>query len=207
MSAKYYYTIKGVRQEPATIDELKSLAVRQELMRSDLLWTVGMTAWQRAGLTPAIFEGLPPDLESIERTASPPPLSGDAQNSSNIWAVYLQVLKNYAEINGRATRREFWIFYLVSIAIAFVLGCVEGFLDIPGIVSGLYSFAVVVPIISVGVRRMHDTGRSGWWVLLPIGNIIFWVEEGSPGTNQFGPNPQTTISSSPNDSENGYGVR
>jgi uncharacterized membrane protein YhaH (DUF805 family) len=207
MSAKYFYTIRGVRQDPATIDELKSLATRQELKRSDLLWTEGMSAWQRAGLTPAIFEGLPPDLDPAEQTTSPPPLPENAQNSPNTWGLYLQALKKYTEINGRATRREFWTFFLVSIAIEFVLGCIEGLLDIPGIVSGLYSFAVLMPMITAGVRRMHDTGRSGWWVLLPIGNIIFWVEEGNPGPNKFGPNPKSVMPSSSNRSENACGVQ
>jgi hypothetical protein len=64
----------------ATLDELKSLAAREGLRRSDLLWTEGMTAWQRAGLIPAIFEGLPPDLEAMEQVMSPPPLPTDVQS-------------------------------------------------------------------------------------------------------------------------------
>jgi GYF domain 2 len=80
MSAKFFFTIKSVRQEPATMDELKSLAACEGLRRSDLLWTAGMPAWQRAGLIPAIFEGLPPDLEPLEHVMTPPPLPTDAQN-------------------------------------------------------------------------------------------------------------------------------
>lgn len=83
MSAKYYYTVKGKRQGPVTLDELKLLAVRAELRRSDSLWTEGMAAWQPAGLTTPIFEGLPPDFEPVERTMAPPPLPTDAQTSGS----------------------------------------------------------------------------------------------------------------------------
>jgi hypothetical protein len=80
MSEKYFYTVKGKRQGAATLDELKSLAAREGLRRSDLLWTEGMPAWQRAGLIPEIFEGLPPDLDPVEHTMSPPPLPTDGQS-------------------------------------------------------------------------------------------------------------------------------
>ncbi len=75
MSAKYFYTVKGVRQEPVTLEELSSLAQRQELKRSDLVWTEGMAAWQQAGSTVEIFKSLPPDLRHIEQKSSliPPP--------------------------------------------------------------------------------------------------------------------------------------
>jgi uncharacterized membrane protein YhaH (DUF805 family) len=95
----------------------------------------------------------------------------------------------------------------VSIAIAFLLTLVEVLLDIPGILSVPYNFALVIPIIAVGVRRMHDTGRSGWWVLLPMGNLIFWAEDGNRGTNRFGPDPKTATPSSSNHQGDGYGVR
>ena len=74
MSAKYYYTVKRKRLGAVTIDELKSLAAREELKRSDLIWTEGMAVWQRACLTPGLFDGLPPDLEVVDQTGAPPPL-------------------------------------------------------------------------------------------------------------------------------------
>jgi len=81
MSSKYYYTIKGKRLGPVMLDELKSLAASGVLTRSDLLWTEGMAAWQPAGLTVVIFEGLPPDLETgVDVNA---PLVPDEINESN----------------------------------------------------------------------------------------------------------------------------
>lgn len=57
------------------------------------------------------------------------------------------------------------------------------------VLSNVYQLAVLIPSISVGCRRMHDTGRSGWWLLVPIVSLIFLVEEGTKGGNKFGPNP------------------
>ena len=74
MSAKYYYTVKGKRLGPALWDELKALVAHEELKRSDLIWTEGMAVWQRASLTPGLFDGLPPDLEMVDQTGAPPPL-------------------------------------------------------------------------------------------------------------------------------------
>ena len=103
----------------------------------------------------------------------------------------------------RARRKEYWMFFLFNCIIAFVLGFIEGMfrnlgighgsLNIPGdpkILSFIYSLAVLVPGIAVGVRRMHDTGRSGWWLLLPIVNIVFLCQDSQPGENQYGPNPK-----------------
>lgn len=112
----------------------------------------------------------------------------------------LVVLKKYADFSGRAGRPEFWYFVLVNVLISIGLGIVDSILGTKagatGILGGLYSLAVLVPSIAVGVRRLHDTSRNGWMILLgliPIVGIIilivFYVQEGTPGTNEYGPNP------------------
>lgn len=104
---------------------------------------------------------------------------------------YLDVLKKYTVFTGRAHRAEFWWFVLFNIIVSMVLGWIWQFL------STLYGLAVLLPAIGVGIRRLHDTGRSGWWLLLSfipvIGSIvliIFFALEGEPGENQYGPNPE-----------------
>ena len=89
------------------------------------------------------------------------------------------------------------MFFLFNVIIAVVLGLVLGFVagllgmaSLATIVSSLYSLAVLIPGIAVSVRRMHDTGRSGWWILCPIANIIFLFLDSQPGPNQYGPNPK-----------------
>jgi len=114
---------------------------------------------------------------------------------------YIGVLKKYAVFTGRARRKEFWMFFLFNLIIGVVLGGILG--RIPGIgglfrvISSLYSLGVLVPGLAVGVRRLHDTNRSGLLLLLgliPLVGIIilivFWVQEGTPKENQYGPNPK-----------------
>ena len=115
---------------------------------------------------------------------------------------YLKVLREYATFSGRARRTEFWMFTLVSTIISIVLGLLDGLVGLSssngvGVLGGLYSLAVLIPSLAVGVRRLHDTGRSGWWWfigLVPLVGIIvlivFWASEGSLGPNEHGPNPK-----------------
>ena len=110
---------------------------------------------------------------------------------------YLQVLKRYAVFKGRARRKEYWMFFLVSLIIAVVLGFVEGVAGIApesdeSVLANVYSLAILLPAIAVGVRRMHDTDHSGWWLLVPIVNFVFGVQEGQRGENRFGPDPKAT---------------
>lgn len=116
---------------------------------------------------------------------------------------YLEALKKYAEFNGRARRKEYWFFMLFNILISAFLATIDFFAGSfnaeagVGLLSGIYSLAVLIPGISVTVRRLHDSDRSGWWLLLPlipvIGGIvlfIFMVQDSTSGDNQYGPNPK-----------------
>ncbi len=123
---------------------------------------------------------------------------------------YVEVLKKYAQFDGRARRKEYWFFALINILISMVLGFMGGivlglsghsqdptyaFLGL-GLIC-LYSLAVLVPGLAVTVRRLHDTNRSGWWIfisLVPlVGGIIlliFMLQDSQLGANQYGPNPK-----------------
>jgi uncharacterized membrane protein YhaH (DUF805 family) len=111
---------------------------------------------------------------------------------------YLEVLKKYAVFDGRARRTEFWMFALFTFLITLALGIVEGVLfGDSSFLSGLYSLGVLLPSVGVGIRRLHDTGRSGWWLLITlipilgtIVFIVFAVQEGEPGSNDYGANPK-----------------
>jgi len=102
---------------------------------------------------------------------------------------YLKVLKQYADFNGRARRSEYWYFALFNVLISFGIGIISGFLNLP-FLGTLYSLAVLIPGIAVAVRRMHDVGKSGWFVLIPIYNLILAVTDGDAGENKYGPNPK-----------------
>ena len=118
---------------------------------------------------------------------------------------YLMVLKRYAEFDGRSRRTEYWMFALFNfifaivpylIGIALTLNNNNLGLVLIGL-SLIYDLAVLIPSLAVAVRRLHDTDKSGWWLLIAlvpfIGSIIllvFLCTDGTPGDNQFGPNPK-----------------
>ncbi|MCU0607689.1 MAG: DUF805 domain-containing protein [Candidatus Edwardsbacteria bacterium] len=111
--------------------------------------------------------------------------------------VYIAVLRKYAVFEGRAGRREYWTFFLINIVAGFALGFVEGLIGFDrtsgsSVLGNLYTLAVLVPSIAVGVRRMHDVGKSGWYLLVPIYNLILACTAGEEGDNQYGPVPGAT---------------
>ena len=116
---------------------------------------------------------------------------------------YLDVLRKYAVFAGRARRREYWMFTLFNALAAAFLWVVAmvGLLWNGGYVGMFlymaYGLAVLLPGLGVFVRRMHDTGRSGWWFFLnfiPLVGavivIVFLCGEGQPGENKYGPDPK-----------------
>jgi uncharacterized membrane protein YhaH (DUF805 family) len=117
---------------------------------------------------------------------------------------YLAALKKYAEFSGRARRAEYWYFVLFNFLILIALNVISvalkgvtGLGTLFGIILSLYALAMIVPGLAVSIRRLHDTNRSGWWLLIDlipfIGLIvilIFTIEDSQPGTNQYGPNPK-----------------
>jgi uncharacterized membrane protein YhaH (DUF805 family) len=102
---------------------------------------------------------------------------------------YITVLQNYANFNGRARRSEYWYFVLFNAIISFGIGFVGGLLGVT-ILSTVYSVAVIIPAIAVGVRRMHDVGKSGWFLLIPIYNLVLACSDGDKGDNAYGPDPK-----------------
>mgnify|MGYP000396824464 FL=1 len=126
---------------------------------------------------------------------------------------YLKVMRdNYANFKGRARRKEYWmytlIFTVLLIALMTIMFSVLSFSDETGIETGpgvyltvilviVFLFAHFIPTIALTVRRLHDTGKSGWWyliVLVPyLGNFvifIFTLIDGDRGDNKYGSNPK-----------------
>ena len=108
---------------------------------------------------------------------------------------YLKVLKQYVDFSGRAQRMEFWMFQLINLIVALLLSVIDSLGT--GFLGTLYALAVLLPNLAVCVRRLHDTGRSGWWLLIGlvpligiIVLIVFWVQDSQPETNTWGANPK-----------------
>ncbi len=117
------------------------------------------------------------------------------------------VMKKYADFSGRARRREYWMYFLFYTLIAIALSIVFGIIGaaaardgagfgLGSAVVGIFSLALVIPSLAVTVRRLHDTGRSGWWWLIsfiPFGSLVllvFAMLDSQPGDNAYGPNPK-----------------
>ena len=93
-------------------------------------------------------------------------------------------LKKYFIFDGRASKSEFWYFFLVYTVGSFVLGEIATSIMSPAllIVSGLITFGTIIPFAAVGCRRLHDINKSGWWQLIPIYNLILWAQDSSEGS-------------------------
>lgn len=102
---------------------------------------------------------------------------------------YTKVLKDYVKFDGRARRAEYWYFVLFNLIISFVIGFIGGLIKFP-LLGNLYTLAILLPAIGVSIRRMHDVGKSGWYILIPIYNIILAATAGETGSNQYGPDPK-----------------
>ena len=116
---------------------------------------------------------------------------------------YIKVLKAYAVFTGRARRKEYWMFVLFNIIFAIVAIILDNILGTAmegvgyGLIYALYMLAVLIPSLAVAVRRLHDTGRSGWMILIAlipfvgaIWLLVLLVLEGNAGENKFGPSPK-----------------
>ena len=113
-------------------------------------------------------------------------------------------LKRYAEFTGRSPRKEYWMFVLLSIGIYLIASILDGIAGMNGMIAGTYgpitalvALGLFVPTLAVNIRRLHDSDRSGWWLLLGlvpmVGGIIvlvFMVLEGTRGANRFGADPK-----------------
>lgn len=110
---------------------------------------------------------------------------------------YLKVLRQYADFEGRARRKEFWMFVLFNIIFAILALILDGLLGTGAILYFAYVVAMIIPVLAVAVRRLHDVGKSGWMYLIAfiplVGTIwllVLFVTDSEPGANQYGPNPK-----------------
>ncbi|MFY1634608.1 DUF805 domain-containing protein [Solwaraspora sp. WMMB335] len=117
-------------------------------------------------------------------------------------AAVRSVLSQYVGFGGRARRSEYWWFFLFSFLVSIVTSILDVVLGTDfdgsnGLFSLIATLALLLPSLAVGVRRLHDTDRSGWWILIGIipiiGTIVllvFFALDGTPGPNRFGPSPK-----------------
>jgi uncharacterized membrane protein YhaH (DUF805 family) len=124
---------------------------------------------------------------------------------------YTGVLKNYVGFQGRARRAEYWQFALVNFVIVVVLDIVDLAIKSP-ILAALYGLAILLPGLAVAFRRLHDTDRTAWWLLIILVPFAGWIVllvfaclEGTPGPNKYGPNPKE-VGNAPADQYGQFGA-
>jgi uncharacterized membrane protein YhaH (DUF805 family) len=109
----------------------------------------------------------------------------------NAFEYFVKVLKNYVNFEGRARRAEYWYYTLISIVISIILIFVDDAMGSEaGLLGNIFSLGTLLPSIAVGVRRMHDLGKSGWYILIPIYNLVLFCTNGDVGTNEYGHDPK-----------------
>lgn len=109
---------------------------------------------------------------------------------------YIDAFKKYADFTGRARRKAYWMFALFSFIVSIILQVIDASLG-SVLLGTIYGLAALIPNIAVAARRLHDTGRSGWWQLIALIPILGWIvllvflcQDSEQGTNQFGENPK-----------------
>ncbi|MGN9812519.1 DUF805 domain-containing protein [Micromonospora sp. BQ11] len=121
------------------------------------------------------------------------------------------VLTQYVGFTGRARRSEYWWFALFSFLVSIVAAILDGVFGTnlgdagsTGVIGLIVTVALLLPSLAVGVRRLHDTDRSGWWLLIglvplvgAIVLLVFFVKDGTPGANRFGPDPRDRAQAAP----------
>lgn len=103
---------------------------------------------------------------------------------------FVSAIKKYATFSGRARRKEFWYFMLFYVGGSIILSAIGNAMNMY-LLQVLFAWALFLPSLAVCVRRMHDTNRSGWWILLPIVNLIFYLQDTVPGDNRFDASPKS----------------
>ena len=189
----WHYHKNGNTFGPISDEELRQLISQGLIVESDLLWKEGFAEWIAAGKIAGLIQ------HSARPPAAPPSLTlnqmiPDDGNAFTMW--FVDILKNkYADFNGRARRKEYWMFSLFNFLVSFAVGFIAGVLGSVmhtgvGNISILYSLATLIPAIAVGIRRMHDTNHSGWWLLVPFANLYLLFVDGQPQANRFGEDPK-----------------
>ena len=150
--------------------------------------------------TPAVLEPAPVETPAVPAVSAPavPAAPASAAPSGGGSMSFGEALKRcftqYATFSGRARRSEYWYFFLLNMLVSLIGGAL-----LPPL-AGIYALAVIIPTIAVGVRRLHDIGKSGVYYLVGlipmVGTILLvvWMcQEGQSGDNEYGPDPKAEV--------------
>lgn len=180
---EWHYARGGQAMGPVSQRDFERLVDDGTIRPDTLVWSDGMTDWQP-------LEEL---TAAAPATRTAPPLvqpSGSSPAADDFVGAIQDGFQRYFDFETRSTRSQYWYWVL---AVVLFNTLVAGFL---GLLGSLISVALIIPGVAVAVRRLHDSGRSGWWFLLIFLPVIGWIvlivfycQPTSPETNQWGPPP------------------
>ena len=113
----------------------------------------------------------------------------------DIMEIYLQPWMKFATADGRASKREYWTFVLINLAVSIALNILAKQIGLISIVGLLFSLAIFIPSVAVGIRRLHDSGKTGWLLLIGVIPVLGWLAllylmlQDSDGNNAYGAPP------------------
>jgi uncharacterized membrane protein YhaH (DUF805 family) len=193
--ALWYYVENDARIGPVEATEIERLIGLTTITRDTLVWQDGMQDWMAASQHFSFADAIPPVNQRgfVQDAPSggarrPSEMNGGAPPRTFGEAIKVCISK-YVDFSGRASRSEFWYFILFTLIGSFVTGLIDGILfpyNELALIDSLFSLLVFLPSIAVSIRRMHDINRVGWWILLPLVNIVFYCLKGHPEPNKYG---------------------
>ena len=202
MDKQYYFLTDNQQTGPMTLPELR----QQPLTPDTFFWYEGLTEWRPGRDLPelsSLFRDEPSSSGTAPGYGAQPAANQSAYGTSYdypptlkptppAYEWYLIVWRKYAQFTGRARRSEYWYFTLFNILAMFAWIMVIAIIRIEtlGILFALYILAAVLPTLAVRVRRMHDVGKSGWYIFIPFYNLLLSCTEGDLGPNRYGEDPK-----------------
>ena len=201
----YYYVENAQRRGPVAAEDLINCGVTAQT----LVWKQGMANWAPAGEVDelkTLFTPQPPAFCPTSFPATPVEIGSDDEPTPSEQMMTLGqsitiCFNKFAKFRGRASRAEFWWFYLLYVIGSFFtefmdilasdyISYEESLRELTGIgYQNVWGLILLIPYLAVGVRRLHDTNHSGWWILCPIYNIILLATKGDEYQNEYGEPP------------------
>jgi uncharacterized membrane protein YhaH (DUF805 family) len=180
---EWWYADDTQKFGPYTLQQVQAFIAAGTVKVSTLVWRPGLAGWVKVQQCGELFaEVSPPSVETDE-----------ARNWYDFYW-YWDVLRRWQQFNGRSSRKAYWLFVLQNTIISFGIGVVSGLIELgsgPNPMIGfslgtLYNLLILIPSFAVATRRLHDTGRSGWWILVPVVSFVFLCFKSQEGDNEYG---------------------
>lgn len=195
MSQVWYYVENGESQGPITQQEFDANRANGTIRPDTLVWKDGMGDWVASNTLASDPVSRPVSVNpAFGQVASTH--TGQRSDASTFVGALKDGFSRYVDFGTRSNRPQYWYWFLWMIIIGIATSFVDGMVGTGGALNGLWTLGALLPGIAVGIRRLHDIGKSGWWLLLAfiplvgaIVLIVFFCTKSEQQPNQWGPVP------------------